>query len=135
MKVKQAKDIAAQWVQAQASPAPDFFGAPFFFSTMIGDFARPIAIEGSRAMIASGQHREAAFWIALVHTLCQKAVATDGSSADQSQVTPGYERLVSAFGLASLADRQQRIEQLPALLSRVWEATEAMRVANPNIGD
>jgi hypothetical protein len=44
---------------------------PFSFASDISDVARPIAIDGSRELIARGDHREAVFWIVATSCRCQ----------------------------------------------------------------
>jgi hypothetical protein len=50
---------------------------PFFFSSDISVEARPIAIEGSRALVDAGDHREAVFWIIATFTRCQQILDAD----------------------------------------------------------
>ncbi len=52
---------------------------PFFFSSDISAEARPIAIDGSRALVASGDHREAVFWIIATFARCQQILDADAS--------------------------------------------------------
>jgi len=39
---------------------------PFFFAADISDIARPIAIDGSRELIAHGEHREAIWMVVTI---------------------------------------------------------------------
>jgi hypothetical protein len=50
---------------------------PFFFSSDISAAARSIAIEGSRALVDAGDHREAVFWIVATFARCQQILDAD----------------------------------------------------------
>lgn len=45
---------------------------PFPFASAISAAARPIAIDGSRELVARGMPREAVFWIAVTYSRCQQ---------------------------------------------------------------
>jgi hypothetical protein len=53
---------------------------PFFFSSDISAEARPIAIDGSRALVDAGDHREAVFWIVATFVRCEQILGGRGSS-------------------------------------------------------
>jgi hypothetical protein len=108
---------------------------PVFFASEISDVARPIAIDGSRELIESGLHREAIFWIAVTYSRCQKVLYHDAPVEMRDRFTPGYRQLLGDLSITSLADLQQRCEQVRALLPRVWEVAEALIAANPGIED
>ncbi|MHA6619004.1 hypothetical protein [Pseudonocardia sp. DLS-67] len=50
---------------------------PFFFSSDISAEARPIAIDGSRALVDAGDHREAVFWVVATFARCQQILDAD----------------------------------------------------------
>ena len=108
---------------------------PFFKSTNISDFARPLAIDGSRELIESGDHREAVFWIAITHIFCQKALYNDAPTDIQDRFMPSFRSLLADLGVKSFADLQRRNQQIEKLLPRVWEVAEAIIAANPEIVD
>jgi hypothetical protein len=108
---------------------------PFFFASDLSDMARPIAIDGSRALIERGCHREAIFWLAVTYSRCQKVLYHDVPEAVQDRFSPGYRQLLADLGITSFADLQQRGEQVKAILPRVWEVAEAIMAANPEIED
>jgi hypothetical protein len=107
---------------------------PFFFASDINDIARPIAIDGSRELIERGDQREAIFWIVATYSRCQKVLYHDAPEL-QARFNPGYRRLLAELGITSLADLQQRAEQIKDLLPRVWAVAEAIVAANPGIED
>jgi hypothetical protein len=108
---------------------------PFSFASDISDVARPIAIDGSRELIEQGYHREAIFWMVVTYSRCQKVLYHDAPVEMQARFTAGYQQLLADLGIASLADLQQRSEQVKATLPRVWQVAKAIMAANPEIED
>ncbi len=108
---------------------------PFFFASDLSDAARPIAIDGSRELIERGYHREAVFWIVATYSRCQKALYHDAPATLQKRFHHGYQCLLADLGITSVADLQQRGQQVIAFLPRLWEVTEAILKANPDIED
>jgi hypothetical protein len=113
--------------------AKDVVKTPFFFASDISDQARPIAIDGSRALIERGDHREAIFWIVATYSRCLKVLYHDGPAETQEQFQPGYRQLLDDLGIRSPADLQQRSKQVKRFLPRLWQVTEAILAANPLI--
>lgn len=105
---------------------------PFSFASDISAIARPLAIDGSRELIARGFHREAMFWIAVTYSRCQCVLAADAPHL-QGRFEWGYGQLLADLGIASFDDLWQRGEQVMAYLEPIWEAAEAIMAANPNI--
>jgi hypothetical protein len=108
---------------------------PFSFAADISDMARPVAIEGSRELIECGYHREAIFWMVATYSRCQMVLSHDAPVALQDRFSHGYRQLLSELGIASAADLQQRGEQIQAFLPQLWDVTEAILAANPEIED
>ena len=115
---------------------------PFFFASEISDIARPLSIDGSRALIESGFHREAIFWIIATYSRCQKVLYHDAPMEMRDRFSPGYMQLLRDVGITmsgvpigprTIADLQQRSEQVKELLPRLWEVAEAIIAANPEI--
>jgi hypothetical protein len=106
---------------------------PLSFASDITGIARPTAIEGSRAMIERGNHREAVFWMVATYSRCQNVLYHDAPVGLQEKFTPGYRQLLADLGITSFADLQQRSQQVKALLPHVWEVAEAIIAANPEI--
>ncbi len=112
--------------------AKEVVRTPFPFASDISDVARPIAIDGSRQWIESGNHREAIFWIAVTYSRCQMILYHDAPEM-RDRFTPGYRRLLGDLGIHSFADLQRRSEWIRKRLPRVWEVAEAIMAANPEI--
>jgi hypothetical protein len=108
---------------------------PFFFASDISDVARPIAIDGSRELIESGCHREAIFWMVATYARCQKVLYQDAPAELRDRYSPGFRQLLAALGVNSPTDFPPRNQQIRAFLPQLWEVTEAMIAANPEIED
>ena len=106
---------------------------PFPFASDISQLARPIAIDGSRALIARGQHREAVFWLVVTYSRCQQVFYHDAPVEVQAAHSPGYRRLLADLGIGSFADLRQRGDQVQALLPRLWTVAEDIMATNPDI--
>jgi hypothetical protein len=106
---------------------------PFFFASDISALSRPIAIDGGRELAASGQHREAIFWLAATYSRCMKVFYHDAPPEMLEAHSPGYRRLLRDLGIVSFADMQERGEQVRAMLPRLWAVAEEIMAANPEI--
>jgi hypothetical protein len=113
--------------------AEEVVTTPFPFAADLSDQARPIAIDGSRELIARGDHREAIFWMVATYSRCEKVLYHDAPTEMQGRFTPGYRRLLSALGITAFADLQRRGEQVKECLPQVWRVAEAIMAANPGI--
>lgn len=115
--------------------AKDHIKTSFSFHSDISDIGRSVAIDGSRALIDQGQHREAIFWMVVTFSRCHAVFYQDAPVGVFNQFDPPYRRLLSDLGLRSLADLQRRSEQVKQLLPRLWAVAEAIIAANPEIKD
>jgi hypothetical protein len=105
----------------------------FPFSADITTIARPVAIDGSRELIRTGNHREAVFWIAATFARCLKILAADGSPELHHSFKCKFDELLSDIGICSNAELMNRCNQVMEFLPRLWETTEAIISANPEI--
>jgi hypothetical protein len=108
--------------------------SPFPFAADISQFARPIAIDGSRDLIARGDHREAIFWLAATWSRCQLVFHHDAPEL-RERFAPGYRALPADLGIASSADLQRRYDELIRALPQVWDVAETIMAANREIED
>ncbi len=115
--------------------AKTVINTPFFFAADISEMARPVAIDGSRDLIARGDHREAIFWMVATYSRCQQVLYQDASVEVQTQHTAGYHRLLGDLGITSAADLRAHSEEIKQILPRVWAVAEAIMAANPEIVD
>jgi hypothetical protein len=106
---------------------------PFFFAADLSDDARAVAIDGSRELIARGDHREAIFWMVATSSRCQQVLDHDAPAALRERFGPGYRQLLGDLGIASPADLRRRGEQVKGALPGVWAVAEAIMAANRDI--
>ncbi len=109
------------------------YKTPFMGSSMITDFARPLAIEGSKELIQEGYHREAVFWIAVTHTRCQQVIENDGSAETRAMLTPRYYDLLGKLGVKSTSDLRDRIDRIRELLPRLGQVSSDIIASNSEI--
>ena len=107
---------------------------PVFYATDISAEARLIAIDGSRGLIARGDHREAVFWIVATACRCQMILAADAPE-EVARFAPAFRELLADLGVASFADLRRRRAETTALVPAVWAVVEAIMAANPAIVD
>jgi hypothetical protein len=108
--------------------------SPFFFAADITASARPVAIDGSREMIARRHHREAIFWMVATFSRCMQILHADAPSM-LPQWDSSYRDLLGDLGIGSFADLQRRGEDIRAVLPRTWVIAQAIMAANPEIRD
>jgi len=106
---------------------------PFFFSTDISKVARPIAIDGSRALIRSGYHHEAVFWIVATFARCHKILAADAPLELQRSHTPAFDDMIADLGITSTHDLTRRAKEVIQFLPKLWEITEDIMSKNSGI--
>lgn len=121
--------LAAAFDAAQAA-----LTTPFPFATDITPAARPIAIDGSRGLIARGDHREAVFWMVVTYARCLQVLASDASPVALEQHAGGFRSLLSDLGIESTGDLLQCRDDVVELLPTVMRTAEAIIAANPEIG-
>jgi hypothetical protein len=108
---------------------------PFPFASDVTAAARPIAVDGSRALIEQDRHREAVFWIVATYARCQKLLAADAPPATLACCSAGFRELLGDLGIGSPADLRRRAQDVRGFLPRLGEVKEAILAANPGIDD
>lgn len=107
---------------------------PFLFSSDITSCARKISIDGSRALILNGDHREAVFWIAATFARCHAILSADAAPAVQQAHLPAFEALLADLGIQSILDLASRsreaLQLLPALKATTHAIIESNRFIN-----
>jgi hypothetical protein len=106
---------------------------PFFFSTDITSTARSVAIDGSRELIQAGNHREAVFWIVATFARCHKILAADAPPELLDAHRPAFNAIINDLGITSTDTLLRRAEDVIEFLPRLWDTTEAILLANPDI--
>ncbi|HEX6344927.1 hypothetical protein [Umezawaea sp.] len=101
---------------------------PFPYSSDITAAARPIAIDGGHALVDAGDHREAAFWIAVTFARCHTILAADAPDLHRA-LAPAFDAVLADLGVtggADLAARARRtLDSLPAVRARAEELVSA----------
>jgi hypothetical protein len=113
--------------------ASEVIQSPFPFAADISDAGRPVAIDGSRELIETGYHREAAFWITATYSRCQTVLHADAPASMRDQFTPEYQALLADLGITSHADLEARAAQVLAYLPRLRQVAEDIADMNPEI--
>jgi hypothetical protein len=108
--------------------------SPFFFASDISDVGRPLAIDGTRELIARGDHREAVFWMLATYSRCQKVFHHDAPRME-TRFGCGYGELLAGLGIRSSADLPRRLVEVRRCVPQVWQVAEAIMAANPSIED
>jgi hypothetical protein len=107
-----------------AGPAPsagpvasDGVPPPLPYAADLTPAARPVAIDGSRALVDGGNHREAVFWVVATAARCQVALSARAPDLARDH-EPGFRALVADLvGLRGPADLLTRRDALLAALS------------------
>jgi hypothetical protein len=105
----------------------------YLFAADLSAEARPVAIDGSRQLIEQGLQHEAVFWMLATYARCMSVLYRDAPTDVQDQHMPGFLALLSDVGIASVADMQQRGEQLVAFLPALMHIAEGLMRAHPEI--
>lgn len=105
---------------------------PFFFAADISEVGRRVAIDGSREMIARGDHREAIFWMVATWSRCQQIFLRDAPELTE-RFDHGFRALLADLGIASFADLRRRRDDIELSLPRIWAVAVEIMGANPNI--
>jgi hypothetical protein len=105
----------------------------FPFSSDITPIARPIAIDGSRKLIESGDHREAVFWMIVTFARCNKILGSDVATTTMREFTRAFDAILSDLGIRSTGDLLSRRDRVRCFLPQLWEIAESIIAANPGV--
>ncbi len=113
--------------------ASAFVYTPFFFSDDVSAAARPVSVGGVRAIIDSGCHREAMFWMVFIYSVAVKVMQTDGPDAEKAAYVAQYRQQMADLGLRTKEDISARVAQLKALVPAFMAVAEEIMNHNPAI--
>lgn len=91
----------------------------------------PYLVEGSREMMAAGHHREAMFWIMLMHSLSNRAVQRDGSEEERALSQAALNRVLIKLGLGTVDERRARLELVTRVTAQVFEFADEVVMRYP----
>ncbi|MDQ2655375.1 MAG: hypothetical protein M3Z20_20275 [Chloroflexota bacterium] len=97
--------------------------SPFFFAADLSEDGYPVAIRGTRELIARGDHREAMFWLAATAVRCQQVFIQDAPGL-LPRHKPGFRALLADLGVR---DRDELIARRAAMLARLPERWQVAR--------
>ena len=97
--------------------------SPFFFAADITGAGYPVAIEGTRELIARGDHQEAMFWLVATSVRCQQVFRQDAPHLAPRH-EPGFRALLRDMGIR---DREDLITRRAAMLARLPEYWDVAR--------
>ncbi len=105
---------------------------PVFFANDLGATSRPVAIGGSRELIAAGNHREAVFWI--VATWCRCTIVFHNDAPELAErFEPAFRATVADLGIQTFDDLRRRGDEVIAGLPRLERVADAIMDATPEI--
>lgn len=104
----------------------------FPFSADLTAAARPVAVDGGRALVERGRHREAVFWMVATYARCLAILAQDAPDVGRRHAA-GFAALLADLGVDSPADLPRHAERTLAFLPRLREVTARVLAANPEI--
>jgi hypothetical protein len=96
---------------------------PFSFSSDITAAARPIAVDGSHALVDRGDHREAVFWIIATFARCHTILAADAPDRHE-ELAPDFRAAVADLGITSTDDLLVRAARVTRFLPRLRETAD-----------
>lgn len=102
------------------------------FASDIAPAARPVAIDGTQAMIDAGDHREAIFWIAATFARCHAVLAINDADLG-NRLYPHFQTLADDMGVSTVGLLRRRADQTLAALPALWEASQRIVEQNPDI--
>lgn len=137
-----SRHLSREQVEALAADTLDvleiaqrYSKTPFFGSSNLTDYSRPLVAEGFYDFVRQGYPREAVAWLAWHQAWSQKALDLDAPDAERVAGQARFQHFLSQIGFHTPDDLYARHRQLTAFAPRVFEATEQIIAANPDITD
>lgn len=87
----------------------EVISTPFVGSYNLHAHTRPYLVDGAYEMISAGSHREAMYWISLMHLISNKAIQNDAPEDDRSHYQGGIDRLQAELGISTATEWRSRI--------------------------
>ena len=99
----------------------------------IRNAARPVAIDGSRALIEQLCHWEAVYWLVATYSRCCWISHSTGFDDIGVPFLLDYRSMLGELGINSVADLRARSREVREFLPRVTEVAKAITAAAPEI--
>lgn len=99
--------------------AVEVTATPFYTSWNLHAGTRPYLVEGAREMIDAGEHREAMFFIAMMHTIANMAIQIDAPEQEKAAYQESMARLRAALGVGTAEDWEARLALARGVSERV----------------
>lgn len=109
--------------------AGDVVRSPFPFAADLLPEAKPVAIGGSRELVAQGNHREAVFWIGATWARCIIALHADAPPGVAHAHDDAFMTFLADLGIRSTDDLLRRGEGIRTALPGI--GTIARNIAGP----
>src|SRR5699024_2765484 len=106
---------------------------PFFFSSDVSWDARPIAIDGSRKLIQSGDHHAAAVWIVATSSRCYESLKVDGFLELQQTSLSTFDSMLADIGIYTTDDLISRAQRTIEYVPKLRDTSEKIMSANPKV--
>ena len=113
---------------AQFDKTAKLLASPHPFASDMKPAARPIAIDGTQAMIDQGHHKEAAFWIIAVFARCRAVMVADGTASDLEDFDTDMWLALNAFGLSNPDDMQQRARTIRTDIDHIFDIAQSQLI-------
>jgi hypothetical protein len=127
-----AAAVVRQYLDAMSTAFDDAAAlgpAPFPFAADLTPAARPVAVDGARALLGTGDHREAVFWLVVTFARCVQALDAAGSPAAAGHGAAFATAVADLLDLRSPEDLARRraavLATVPALLATAEEIVAA----------
>jgi hypothetical protein len=85
---------------------------------------RSSLVEGAREMVDRGHHREATFWIVMMHNLSNRVVKRDAEGKDRARSQAGLRRVLEELGLGTAGERRARLQLVQWVTEQVFGAAK-----------
>ncbi len=107
--------MAAAFDAASAGPV-----SPLPFGADITAANRPVAVDGSAALIEQGDHREAVFWLMVTFARSQQILDSQGDPDTASRHRPEFARATrELLGVRDVAGLERRADEVRRFLPRL----------------
>jgi hypothetical protein len=116
-------------LEAAFEAAAGAIRSPFPWAADLTPDARRVAIDGSRRLIETGEHREAVFWIAVTYARSMQVLEMDAPPVAGTH-EPGFRALLADLGVSEPSGQRRRAGEVRASL--VWLQDVAKRLMQGN---